>query len=85
MSARRAAGGVLFALASAVVYREVQPFQRASNNLLAHVAQYSVREIRAREGGQERRAREREGRRASRRALLIVCANVWHLTFPPPS
>ena len=39
---RRAGIGVGLALVSAIVYREVEPFQRDSTNVLVHVAQYSI-------------------------------------------
>jgi len=41
-SSRRAALGVVFALLSAVAYREMQPFAVGHNNQLAHVAQLSI-------------------------------------------
>ena len=39
---RRAALGVFVALCSLVVYREIQPFKRASTNLLAYIAQWTI-------------------------------------------
>ena len=40
--ARLAALGVALGLASAIVYREIEPFVRASSNVLGHVAQYCI-------------------------------------------
>jgi len=40
--ARLAALGVALGLASAIVYREIAPFVRASSNILGHVAQYCI-------------------------------------------
>jgi hypothetical protein len=40
--ARLASIGVALGLVSGIVYRELEPFARASTNVLAHVAQYSI-------------------------------------------
>jgi hypothetical protein len=41
-TSRKAALGVFFSLCSMTVFREMEPFQRPSNSVLAYIAQYAV-------------------------------------------